>query len=237
MSFNVRNFNVYEWIKEKDIPKSIEKFIKIKNPEIICFQEFDKVLSPEFKDYPYKYFHSFGSNINRGSCIYSKFPILKRGKINFDNSNHGGIYIDIKKGRDTLKIINIHFESIGLSRKDTLFVESDFFSLNNKIQKTFNKQKIQASKISDFLSKIEIPAIICSDLNNNAFSIPYKKMSIEKKDAFVEAGNGFGHTYFFGLFPLRIDYILVDKSLKVLSFSTFEENLSDHKPIMAKIDF
>ena len=237
MSFNVRNFNVYEWIKEKDIPKSIEKFIKKKNPEIICFQEFDKVLSPEFKDYPYKYFHSFGSNINRGSCIYSKFPILKKGKINFDNSNHGGIYIDIKKGRDTLKIINIHFESIGLSRKDTLFVERDFFSLNNKIQKTFNKQKIQASKISDFLSKIEIPAIICSDLNNNAFSIPYKKMSIEKKDAFVEAGNGFGHTYFFGFFPLRIDYILVDKSLKVLSFSTFEENLSDHKPIMAKIDF
>ena len=237
MSFNVRNFNVYEWIKEKDIPKSIEKFIKKKNPEIICFQEFDKVLSPEFKDYPYKYFHSFGSNINRGSCIYSKFPILKRGKINFDNSNHGGIYIDIKKGRDTLKIINIHFESIGLSRKDTLFVERDFFSLNNKIQKTFNKQKIQASKISDFLSKIEIPAIICSDLNNNAFSIPYKKMSIEKKDAFVEAGNGFGHTYFFGFFPLRIDYIFVDKSLKVLSFSTFEENLSDHKPIMAKIDF
>lgn len=237
MSFNVRNFNVYEWIKEKDIPKSIEKFIKKKNPEIICFQEFDKVLSPEFKDYPYKYFHSFGSNINRGSCIYSKFPILKRGKINFDNSNHGGIYIDIKKGRDTLKIINIHFESIGLSRKDTLFVDRDFFSLNNKIQKTFNKQKIQASKISDFLSKIEIPAIICSDLNNNAFSIPYKKMSIEKKDAFVEAGNGFGHTYFFGFFPLRIDYILVDKSLKVLSFSTFEENLSDHKPIMAKIDF
>ena len=237
MSFNVRNFNVYEWIKEKDIPKSIEKFIKKKNPEIICFQEFDKLLSPEFKDYPYKYFHSFGSNINRGSCIYSKFPILKRGKINFDNSNHGGIYIDIKKGRDTLKIINIHFESIGLSRKDTLFVENGFFSLNNKIQKTFNKQKIQASKISDFLSKIEIPAIICSDLNNNAFSIPYKKMSFEKKDAFVEAGNGFGHTYFFGFFPLRIDYILVDKSLKVLSFSTFEENLSDHKPIMAKIDF
>ena len=237
MSFNVRNFNVYEWIKEKDIPKSIEKFIKKKNPEIICFQEFDKVLSPEFKDYPYKYFHSFGSNINRGSSIYSKFPILKSGKINFDNSNHGGIYIDIKKGRDTLKIINIHFESIGLSRKDTLFVERNFFSLNNKIQKTFNKQIIQASKISDFLGKIEIPAIICSDLNNNAFSIPYKKMSIEKKDAFVEAGNGFGHTYFFGFFPLRIDYILVDKSLKVLSFSTFEENLSDHKPIMAKIDF
>ena len=237
MSFNVRNFNVYEWIKEKDIPKSIEKFIKEKKPEIICFQEFDKKLSPQFKDYPYNYFHSFGSNINRGSSIYSKFPILKKGKINFDNSNHGGIYIDVKKGRDTLKIINIHFESIGLTRKDSLFVEKDFLNLNTKILKTFDKQNIQVNKIIDFLNEIKIPVIICSDLNNNAFSIPYKKISMKNKDAFVEAGNGFGNTYFFGFFPLRIDYIFVDKSLKVSSFSTFDENLSDHNPIMAKIDF
>ena len=237
MSFNVRNFNVYEWIKEKNIPKSIEKFVNEKNPEIICFQEFDKYLSPQFKDYPYKYFHSFGSNINRGSSIYSKFPILKKGKINFENSNHGGIYIDVKKGRDTLKIINIHFESIGLSRKDTLFVEKDFLSLNTKILKTFDKQNSQVNNIIDFLSEIEIPTIICSDLNNNSFSIPYKKISMTKQDAFVEAGNGFGNTYFFGFFPLRIDYIFVDKSLKVLSFKTFDENLSDHNPIMAKIDF
>ena len=237
MSFNVRNFNVYKWIEKKNIPESIETFIKKQNPEIICFQEFDKELSPEFKDYPFKYFNSFGSNINRGSCIYSKIPILKKGIFNFDNSNHGGIYIDIKKGRDTLKIINIHYESIGLSSKDTLFVDKNLFGLNGKIQKTFNKQKKQVLKTIDFLKKIKIPTIICSDLNNNPFSIPYKKLSFGKKDAFVEAGNGFGNTYFFGFFPLRIDYIFVDERLKVLSFSTFKEKLSDHKPIMAKIEF
>ena len=236
MSFNVRNFNVYKWIEKSNIPESIEKFIKIQNPEIICFQEFDKELSPEFEDYPFKYFNSFGSNINRGSCIYSKIPILKKGIINFDNSNHGGIYIDIKKGRDTLKIINIHYESIGLSSKDTLFVDKNLFGLNGKIQKTFNKQKKQVLKTIDFLKKIKIPTIICSDLNNNPFSIPYKKLSFGKKDAFVEAGNGFGNTYFFGFFPLRIDYIFVDERLKVLSFSTFKNKLSDHRPIMAKID-
>ena len=237
MSFNVRNFNVYQWIKKKDIPKSIETFIKKQNPEIICFQEFDKELSPEFKDYPYKYFNSFGSNVNRGSCIYSKIPILNKGVINFDNSNNGGIYIDVKKGRDTLKIFNIHYESIGLSRKDTLFVDRNLFSLSDKIQKTFNKQKKQVSKTIDFLKNIKIPIVICSDLNNNPFSIPYKNLSFGKKDAFIEAGNGFGNTYFFGFFPLRIDYILVDKRLKVLSFSTFKDKLSDHKPIMAKVDF
>ena len=87
------------------------------------------------------------------------------------------------------------------------------------------------------MKKIKIPTIICTDLNNNPFSIPYKELSFGKKDAFVEAGDGFGHTYFFGFFPLRIDYIFVDKRLKVLSFLTFKDKLSDHKPIMAKIEF
>ena len=237
MSFNVRNFNVYEWIKKKDIPKSIENFIKNQDPEIICFQEFDNNLSPEFSNYPYKYFNSFGSNVNRGSCIYSKIPIINKGKINFDDSNHGGIYIDVKRGRDTLKIINVHYESIGLSRKDSLFGNKNLFSLNGKIQKAFNKQENQVSKTIDFLKKNKIPTIICTDLNNNPFSIPYKELSFGKKDAFVEAGDGFGHTYFFGFFPLRIDYIFVDKRLKVLSFLTFKDKLSDHKPIMAKIEF
>ena len=62
----------------------------------------------------------------------------------------------------------------------------------------------------------------------------------EKKGRKEKKGNlciRFGNTYFFGFFPLRIDYIFVDKRLKVSSFSTFDENLSDHNPIMAKIDF
>ena len=77
-------------------------------------------------------FNSFGSNVNRGSCIYSKIPIINKGKINFDDSNHGGIYIDVKRGRDTLKIINVHYESIGLSRKDSLFANKNLFSLKCK---------------------------------------------------------------------------------------------------------
>ena len=169
-----------------------------------------------------------------------KVVTMSQSKQMFDDKS--AVFIDARDSLlyddgHILGAINIHFESIGLSKKDSLFLDKDFLSLNTKILKTFNKQNIQVNKIIDFLSEIEIPTIICSDLNNNAFSIPYKKISMKNKDAFVEAGNGFGNTYFFGFFPLRIDYIFVDKSLKVLSFSTFEENLSDHNPIMAKIDF
>ena len=54
-------------------------------------------------------------------------------------------------------------------------------------------------------------------------------------DTFEEAGNGFGKTYDFKFFPLRIDFILVDKRFTVNGFRTFEEKLSDHYPIKASI--
>ena len=55
------------------------------------------------------------------------------------------------------------------------------------------------------------------------------------KDAFVEAGNGFGRTYDFKFFPVRIDYIMVDDQFEVHGFKTFDLKLSDHFPIMTRV--
>ena len=56
-----------------------------------------------------------------------------------------------------------------------------------------------------------------------------------KKDAFVEAGKGFGSTYKF-TFPIRIDFIMPDQSIKVNSFKTYGDKLSDHFPVMARFE-
>ena len=38
MSYNVRLFNEYNWIKGGEILDKIEKLIQAENPDIICFQ-------------------------------------------------------------------------------------------------------------------------------------------------------------------------------------------------------
>ena len=38
-SYNVRSFNRYEWMNQKNVQNSIFLFIKSENPDIICFQE------------------------------------------------------------------------------------------------------------------------------------------------------------------------------------------------------
>ena len=82
-----------------------------------------------------------------------------------------------------------------------------------------------------------------SDISNDITNVAKKiKSRIDEedlvedlKDTFKEQGNGFGRTYDFKFFPLRIDFILADQSFEVDSFKTFDVEYSDHYPIMTRL--
>ena len=76
--------------------------------------------------------------------------------------------------------------------------------------------------------------ILCGDFNNTAFSWVYRELSKNKQDAFKIAGKGLGKTFNY-LYPLRIDFILVDLNFEVNNFKTFEVPYSDHFPILARV--
>ena len=63
----------------------------------------------------------------------------------------------------------------------------------------------------------------------------YRKIKGNLNDTFKEAGNGFGRTYDFKFFPVRIDFIFADKGFSVNGFKTYDEHYSDHYPISATL--
>ena len=234
MSFNVRLFNLYGWIKEDDIPGKIEDFIQSEQPDIICFQEFAKSESPAFKEYPYQHFQYQQQNGSRGLHILSKIPLIQSGFIPFENTTNDGIYSNVVWKGDTLRIYNLHLESLKINTRDSVtpFSGKRFVK---KIKSIFAIQQQQASTFNNFASKSTYPAIICSDINNNAFSKTYRTLAANRNDAYTLFGKGIGGTYSFWFFPLRIDYIFTDMKLEVLSFKTLDVSLSDHKPITATV--
>jgi endonuclease/exonuclease/phosphatase family metal-dependent hydrolase len=105
--------------------------------------------------------------------------------------------------------------------------------LRKRVSTRFVKQQDQVEAILENKEKSKYPVIICGDFNNTPFSYVYHKLSEEMNDAFEEAGNGIGTTFFFEYYPMRIDYILSSKNMEVLSFETIKKTFSDHYPIMA----
>ena len=123
--------------------------------------------------------------------------------------------------------------------KDTAFYAFRDFKTNSflnsfydaRFQKNKNKQIIELKK---YIKKWNGKKILCGDFNNTAFSWVYRELSKNKQDAFKIAGKGLGKTFNY-LYPLRIDFILVDLNFEVNNFKTFEVPYSDHFPILARI--
>ena len=55
------------------------------------------------------------------------------------------------------------------------------------------------------------------------------------QDTFEEKGQGFGKTFDLKIVPFRIDFILVDKSMDLITHENFELKLSDHYPVLTSI--
>ena len=237
MSYNVRSFNRFKWLDTSNIPKEINTFITNESPDIISFQEYAIDLAPIFKDYPYLFFTPYTRNGKVGSCIISKLPLYNPQPVLFTGSENGGMYVDFLYKKDTLRLYNIHFESLGFNLKDTLVDSHYSKEIRSKINKVFAIQQLQVLQVKKIMNGSVFPEIICTDLNNNAFSASYRALSKGMKDSFLAKGAGFGSTYQFPYFPLRIDYILTDPKMKTISFKTHSIKLSDHKPISVSLEW
>jgi endonuclease/exonuclease/phosphatase family metal-dependent hydrolase len=128
-------------------------------------------------------------------------------------------------------------ESLRINLRDTLFTQGHSQIFIERIQSVVQKQELQIDRFDKIEQKNNYPTIICTDLNNNAFSRVYKRLKDDRLDAFMLSGDGLGATYKLAYFPLRIDFIFADKKIKVINFETHDIALSDHKPISALLEF
>lgn len=231
LSYNVRMFNVYNWISDEDISNKISIFLSGQNPDIICLQEFyDKNF--ELKKYPYKFKFTRGDKTKYGQVIYSKHPIINKGEINFKSKSNSAIYADLKLKKDTIRIYNIHLESFSFDKSVDITQHNE--KIISDISNTFITQQNQVEKIISNIKQCNYRYIITGDFNNTAHSYVYNKLITGLKDSFSEKGDGFGTTFSYKKIPFRIDYILIPKDYKVNNFKTYDVNFSDHKPIYSE---
>ena len=243
MSYNVRLFNLFNWIPYKNVPVEIKTFINKHNPDILCIQEYSENAKVNLRVYKHKYIYITGNLIKSGQAIFSKYKIINSGNLKFPNSDGSVIYADILKGKDTIRIYNMHLQSVNITPDVNEIQENMEVIDQNKskhifkrISLAFTKQQLQSEIIKSHKATCKYRIIICGDMNNSAFSYVYRNVKGNLNDTFEEAGKGFGETYNFKYYPSRIDFILSDKSIKVKSFSNFSAfKNSDHYPIVTRL--
>lgn len=260
MSWNVEQFNIQHYKDKPWMKQQMLDLINYYDPDIACFQEvvagekkkginyFPDIISKlKFKDYFYSYAikDDFDSYHHFGILVFSKLPILKKQAFvnNPNDYNSSFQYIDVLKGADTIRVFNIHLQSLKFSRENLSYLGkaglksdsniTESKSIISKIKTAFIKRSVQAAFIEDEITHSPHPVIVCGDFNDVPDSYAYATIRAGLQDAFVEKGAGISRT-FSGISPtLRIDNIFADKKFIITQFTRVKKLLSDHFPIVA----
>lgn len=152
MTWNVKNFDLYNWSNNEETREKMMQLIQKENPDVLCMQEFYSnnqfFQNIEFirDTLGYKYFYfppsvelkklpktklqktlwqSGELNQQWGVATFSKFPITDMGRIDFSNSYANDcIYTDINFSNKKVRLYNVHFESIHLGYGDYATLDS-----------------------------------------------------------------------------------------------------------------
>lgn len=257
-SFNVRGFDTYQWT-HKDLPsaeKAFLHFIKNKNADVLCFQEYtvDQRSSKHMQPSEIKAAGKFNYyaeqltvqtiKLDFGISIYSKYPIIKKGVVGSKNELYS-LFVDVKINNDTVRIYNAHLQSIRLQQDEySLFDENApsnkgltkrVGGLLSKLKKAYPNRMKQAENIVNHASSCSYPLLICGDFNEPPTSYIYGIFNEKYNDAFRSSGFGIGRTYAGKIPAGRIDYFFNSESLHPLSFVIDNSKaMSDHYPITAE---
>ena len=224
ISFNTRNFvhNGWEERNRQLLKENLIKILNQENPDIICLQEFPDTINIKL-DTEYKINQKLGTIIlTSKKQINNQFVHLET------NRSNSCIYIDIIHEKDTIRVYNMHLESVQINKKDSFF---------QKITKINEANKIRIKQVKTIINNIKkspYPVILCGDMNNSPYSFAYKNITKQLNDAFIKSGSGLGNTFQY-IIPLRIDYIFHEKNIKSYNFNTINTNLSDHNMITCNI--
>ncbi len=256
LSYNAHLFKPIKTNKydKKSKHEMLEMILK-ENTDIICFQEFYyrrkgvyNIKDSLMNKGGYTYFKEelFDKNDNEfmSMAILSKYKIINFEVLRFHDRMHANMctYADVLYNGDTIRIINIHLQSISFQPEDYKYldqvknVETDMESskrIGARLKNAFLYRGGQAEMVRELIEETPYPIIICGDFNDTPASYSYNIISKNLKNAFREKGSGVGVTYN-GAFPnFQIDYLLCSKEFEVCDYRIIKKRYSDHYPVKA----
>ncbi len=251
ISWNVGRFAMHDrnTAGRKQCVDSIFRFIRNQDADIICLQEFHisdasrvkAYLEDKMAGYSSEYYLFTERGGHCGNLTLSRLPVKGKGKIKFEESANLAIYTDYNVGEKSFRVYNCHFESYNVSfsgliravaRRDSVVMAET----GTKVKRSITRRPKQVDKVFTDIENCPVESFVCGDFNDNPMSYTYYRMTRDREDSFVEAGNGFGATYSL-LWPmLRIDYVLYPESCRAVLHDIPRVPYSDHYPVITEIE-
>ncbi|MDR0262004.1 MAG: endonuclease/exonuclease/phosphatase family protein [Sphingobacterium sp.] len=241
-TYNVREFKM---VYNLSSMQQIASYFDSQNVNTICLQEIPADCSvSELKDAfrQFQYLITTGSNSGQNQlAILSKYPLDSVQTVSFVERPNCAIFADLSYKKRKVRIGNCHLQTTNWNQ-----VKGDLIPAENKgvnwlgslrvISENFRLRGGQADYLRGLIDNSPFPILMCGDFNNSPNSYSYHKMKGNLKDAFCQAGNGYGYSYTNLMKLFRIDFVFFSEAnLRAIKYRTGNVNFSDHLPVL--VDF
>lgn len=137
-------------------------------------------------------------------------------------------------------LYNIHLRTYGLQKpwheEQPSYLSPAFWKpYLVQFKQAFLWRAQEATALRALIEAEKHPVIIIGDFNETRHNWSYNYLREGFKDAFQAAGSGWGLTYHSKRPFTRIDHILVDEHWDVVSAHVVKTELSDHRPVVARL--
>ncbi len=255
LSFNVLGFNPDDSVTLKrpgPRARPMMDWVVAQEADVKCFQEFytsaalrDFQVAGRLRRAGYKYmalgsYRTVSVPDTDGIVTFSRFPILRHGSVNFNDTN-GLLWTDIRFGHDTVRVINVHLQSMGvrvgkvLAQDEMSGVKHETKSVLERLRFGFVERREELPILENWIATSPYPVLVTGDLNETPYSVVYQRLRQRLNNAFEDGGRGFGFSY--NKLPrfIRIDNQFYNSRLSVYDFRTLTAQTgSDHYPIWGR---
>lgn len=175
-----------------------------------------------------------------GLAVASRFPVTDRHGFFLSETNNGYMRTDLLVRGDTLRLLTVHLQTTGISSLLARRREADGARAEGREvwASLLRNSRIRAQQADSLVREIEAspyPVLLAGDFNDMPSSYVYRRVGRALTDGFRAVGEGSGATFRDLGGMLRIDYVFHDDRFAAVRYRTLDEEVSDHKAVVADL--
>lgn len=237
-TYNVRQFKMVYNMSSID---HIADFIASNKVNALCLQEVPPDYSladlrRAFNYMPYAIMTGSKDGHNQ-LAILSKYPLDSVQTVSFEERPNCALFADMTVKNEKIRIGNCHLQTTNWNQvKGALYMPDSgggWLEAFQVVSSNFRYRGKQVDELQEMMGKSPYPMLMCGDFNNSPISYSYNTIKGNLKDAFCEAGNGYGYTYTNLKKLFRIDFVFFsDAKFQAWNYRTGDVDYSDHLPVL-----
>jgi endonuclease/exonuclease/phosphatase (EEP) superfamily protein YafD len=185
----------------------------------------------------FPYFPELQTHSAAGSCVISRFPILRtdtRKREDLRSMGGSGLIdrLELQTAKGPISLMNLHLETPrdGLER-----VVARSFYAAAALERNLAVRRLESAAALAWATRARMPLIVLGDFNMPVESAVYQRYWSNLGNAFNDCGRGYGLSKFEKRFGIRIDHVLYDTVWECVAATVDETQGGDHRPLIVDL--